>query len=117
MLEADLTLRQKKVAQLLEKTFNEYFRKKTADYGAMILTVTRVIPAKDLKMAQLYISIFQLENQNKKTIFESIVADQKIIRKDIGIKLGKQLQFIPEFYFKLDEGLENIQEVNRLLGL
>ena len=108
-------LRQKKVSRLLEKTFNEHFRSKAADFSGAMITTTAIWVAKDLKVCRVYLSIFGI-NIDKKKVLDLIIAQNKAIRGHLGQKLGKQLQFIPELYFKLDNSFDDMAEIERLLA-
>ena len=109
------SLRQKKVARLLERTLNEYFRVNAALFSGLMITVTEVLAAQDLKMARVYISIFGISVDKEKALV-LVSSHGKAIRGYVGHQLGKQLQFIPELFFKLDDSLDKIAEIDRLLA-
>ena len=113
-MEEQQGLRQKKVGRLLQNTLNEYFRAHAADFASAMITVTATWVAKDLKMTRIYVSIFGL-SVDKNAILKQIHQENKTIRGFVGKELGKQLQFIPELFFKSDDSQEDMAQIERLL--
>ena len=109
------SVRQQKVSRLLENTFNEFFRLQAANFDHAMITATQVWVAKDLKMCRVYLSIYKPTAHDKEAILALIQAQNKPIRAYIGNKLGKQLQFIPELFFRLDDRLDQMDTIEKLL--
>ncbi len=108
------SVRQQKVAKLLQKEFAELFRAeaRTMFNGAFItVTVVRVSP--DLGVAKIYVSI--MATKDVKAVFASIEAQQFLLRKKLGLIVGKQLRVVPELQFFIDDSLDYAQKIDELL--
>ena len=107
--------RQQKISRLLQKELAEIFQKesRTLCMGSMVsVTVVRVTP--DLSLAKSYISIFPTEKR-REVLKEIRIANPKI-RGLLGRKVGKQLRVIPALEFYVDDSLDYIDNIDRLLN-
>lgn len=108
------SVRQQKVAKLLQKELAELFRAEARSmFNGAFITVTVVRVSPDLGVAKVYVSI--MATQNVKAVFESIEAQQFIIRKKLGMIIGKQLRIVPELQFFIDDSLDYAQKIDELL--
>ncbi|MDI9341777.1 MAG: 30S ribosome-binding factor RbfA [Sediminibacterium sp.] len=108
------SVRQQKVAKLLQKELAELFRAEARSmFNGAFITVTVVRVSPDLGVAKVYVSI--MATQNVKAVFESIEAQQFIIRKKLGMIIGKQLRIVPELQFFIDDSLDYAQKIEDLL--
>ena len=106
--------RQQKVAKLIQKELSEIFRQEIQKWlSSSILTVTRVDISKDLSFAKVYISIFTTTSKN--IVFETIEQNKKEIRFKLGQKVKNQLRIVPELAFVLDDTLDYIENIDKLL--
>ncbi|MFZ5553153.1 MAG: 30S ribosome-binding factor RbfA [Bacteroidota bacterium] len=108
------TIRQNKVAALLQKELGNFFLRESKTYfaGAMItVTVVRVSP--DLGYAKVYLSIFGVNNREE--VFHFIESQNKEIRYKIGKEVGKQLRVVPELSFFYDDSLDYAEGIDKLL--
>ncbi|MEL7585816.1 MAG: 30S ribosome-binding factor RbfA [Prolixibacteraceae bacterium] len=106
--------RQQKINRLLQKELAGIFQResKTMFMGAMIsVTVVRVTP--DLSMARAYVSIFP--GDNKKEVLKAIRIANPKIRGILGRLIGKQMRVVPELEFYIDDSLDYIENIDRLL--
>jgi ribosome-binding factor A len=79
-----------------------------------IISVTKVHVTKDLKFAQIYISIL---GADKAEVMEGIKSSAGFMRKELGKRM--QIRILPELQFKLDESMEygtHIDEVIKNLN-
>ncbi len=106
--------RQKKVSRLLQKEMSEIFIKeaKNLTLGAMV-SVSKVRISPDLGNAKIYISIFP--SGKKEDIFAEINHHNSLIRRNLGLRVGKQLRVVPELQFYIDDSLDYIDNIDRLL--
>jgi len=107
--------RQQKVSKLLMKDLGEIFRKDVPSLinsGAMI-TVTKVKITKDLSLARVYLSIFAAPD--KDVVMEKIRKSTKSIRLLLGKKIRNQVRAIPELVFEIDDSLDYIERIDKLL--
>jgi len=106
--------RQQKINRLLQKELAEIFQRESRNLfmGKLIsVTVVRVTP--DLAMARSYLSIFPTENI-REVLKEIRIANPKI-RGMLGRRIGKQLRVIPELEFYIDDSLDYIEKIDKLL--
>ncbi len=107
------SLRQQKVNKLLAKELAEIFRSEARSlFGGGFITVTTVRVSPDLSSAKVYVSIMGKE---KKTVFKLIEDQNHLIRKRLGIIVGKQLRIVPELSFFIDDSLDYAMKIEELL--
>lgn len=105
--------RQQKINRLIQKEMSEIFLLQTKQMGGVLISVSSVRVSPDLGYAKLYLSIFPSEKGNE--LLANIKANIKAIRFDLGQRLGKQLRVIPELNFFLDDSLDYLENIDRLL--
>jgi ribosome-binding factor A len=106
--------RQKKVSRLIQKEIAEIFLKKGIEYApGKLVSITKVRVSPDLSFAKIYISIFPSEN--REAILGSIQEHSHKIRFELGQKVGKQLRIVPEIAFHIDDSLDYIDKIDKLL--
>jgi len=71
----------------------------------------RVSP--DLGIAHAYLSVFPSEKAEE--LVRNINENVKTVRYDLGKRLRNQLRVIPELTFHLDDSLDYIENIDRLL--
>lgn len=99
----------------MQKELADIFQKesRTMFMGKMIsVTVVRVTP--DLALAKSYISIFPSEE--RKEVLKQVRIANPRIRGILGRRVGKQLRVIPELEFYIDDSLDYIDNIDRLLN-
>ena len=105
--------RQQKIAQLIRKELADVFLfDGISVYGCMI-TVTKTTVTKDLSIARSYLSIYNA--QDSKLVINTIQNNTKNIRYRIGQKLKQQLRIIPQLEFFIDDSLDYIENIEKLL--
>ena len=109
------SMRQKKVSRLIQKDLSEIFQLEVRDvtHGSMIsVTTVRVSP--DLGIAKVYLSIFPATHKNE--VFSEIQKSQPKVRMLLGKRARKQLRVIPELQFFIDDSLDYLENIDRLLN-
>lgn len=109
-----LTPRQNKVSRLIQKELAEMFQNyaRTWFQGSIIsVSVVRISP--DLSVAKCYLSIFP--DDKKTIIMENITSHIKEIRFQLGNRIHNQVRIIPELIFYLDDSLDYLENIERLL--
>lgn len=108
------SLRQNKVARLVQKELATFFRAESRNLfmGKMItVTIVRVTP--DLALAKVYLSIFPLEKEEN--FIETVNLHSKIIRNALGKSIRHQVRVIPELAFYLDDSIDYLEKIDKLL--
>ncbi len=102
-----------KIERLLQKELSELFRKQTAMMRGILVTVSRVRVSPDLSVAKIYLSIFPSDRGDG--LIESIEKNKKTLRYDLGQIVRMQLRRIPELIFYLDDSLDYVENIDKLL--
>lgn len=108
------SVRQLKVNKLLQKELAEIFRSEARNlFGGAFITVTTVRVSPDLSSAKVYISI--MATKDRDAIFKLINEQNHVIRKQLGLIIGKQLRIVPTLQFFLDDSLDYAMKIEELL--
>mgnify|MGYP002623765355 CR=1 FL=1 len=110
----ELTPRQNKVARLIQKDLAELLQAYARNWfqGSIIsVSVVRISP--DLSVAKCYLSIFP--DSRKDEIMATINAHIKEIRYQLGNRIHNQVRIIPELIFNIDDSLDYLENIERLL--
>lgn len=106
--------RQAKIARLLQKELSEIFRKETARLGGVIVSVTEVRVSPDLSIARAYLSVFP--SDKSAAVLENINRQAKTVRYELAQAVRQILRKCPELQFYLDDSLDYIENIDRLLA-
>ena len=107
--------RMSRINRLIQKEVSDLFRIQTQSVPGTLITVTSVTVSPDLSIARVRLSIFPSERGEE--LLESIRANAKAIRYDLGLRVGKQLRKLPELTFFIDDSLDYLERIDTLLGL
>lgn len=108
------TTRQHKISRLIQKDLAEILQKEGRYFfSGVLISVTNVRISPDLSIARVYLSIFPSEKG--KEILLEIKKLQSKIRGLLGLKVGKQLRIVPQLDFHIDDSLDYIDNIDRLL--
>jgi ribosome-binding factor A len=106
--------RLQKIERQIQKDISEIFLQQTRQLNGVMLSVTRVRISPDLSLAKVYLSVFPSEKSEK--LLENINMNKKTIRYDLGLRIGKQVRRIPELAFFLDDSLDYLDNIDKLLN-
>lgn len=107
------TTRQAKIARLIQKELSEYFRRRTAAMGGVLISVSAVRVSPDLSVARAHISIFP--SANAEALLKRINDSTKTIRFELAKTLRYQLRKMPELTFFIDDSLDYIEHIDNIL--
>lgn len=105
--------RQAKISRLLQKELSEIFRQQTAKTHGIIVSVSTVRVSPDLSVAKAYLSIFPSDKAPE--VLTNIEASAKTVRYELAQKVRFQLRKVPELQFFLDDSLDYIENIDKLL--
>ncbi len=106
--------RQKKVSRLIQKELADIFIKRGNEFAhGKLVSITRVRLSPDLSFAKVYISIFPATNQDD--VLHSIEEHTSKIRFELGQKVRTQLRIVPDIAFHIDDSLDYIDKIDKLL--
>jgi ribosome-binding factor A len=106
--------RQKKVSRLIQKELADIFlrnNKELAPGKLVSITIVRVSP--DLSFAKVFLSIFPSTNQDE--VLNTYREHVPKIRFELGQKVRTQLRIVPEIAFFIDDSLDYIDNIDKLL--
>lgn len=122
------TTRQNKISRLIQQDLGDIFLKEMKPkIGNSLITVTRVRITSDLSIARAYISIFPVGDMpptpetpagtkaTTQLVIDAILTHAADIRRRLGLREAKQLRIIPNLEFYLDDTLDYIENIERLL--
>jgi len=105
--------RQKQIGQLLQKELSDIFQRmgyNVVEGGMISISTVRITP--DLLEARVYLSMFQIKEPA--AMLDKIKERGWEIRKELGLRVGKQLRRIPELTFFLDDTLDYVFRMEEL---
>ena len=105
--------RHAKIARLIQKELSEIFRQQTAKTKGVIISVSAVRVSPDLSIARAYLSVFPSEKGAE--MIESINKSAQTVRYELAQRVRFQLRKTPELQFYLDDSLDYIDNIDRLL--
>jgi ribosome-binding factor A len=106
--------RQKKVSRLIQKELADIFLRKGNEFAhGKLVSITKVRVSPDLSFAKVYLSIFPATNQEE--ILHAIQDHSTKIRFELGQKVRSQLRIVPDIAFHIDDSLDYIDKIDKLL--
>lgn len=110
------TTRQNKISRLIQQDMGEIFLKEMKPVmGQSMITVTGVRITPDLSIARIHVSIFPIGGVSKEQVMALIKENTADLRRRLGMREGKQLRIIPHLEFFLDDSLDYIENIEKLL--
>jgi len=106
--------RQKQVANEIAKELNDIFLKMSltmVDGGMVSIASVKVTP--DLYEARIYLSLFQVKDPE--AVLEKFKDLSSEIRGELGKRMRHQLRIIPQLTFYLDDTLDYVFKIEKLL--
>lgn len=110
------SIRQDKIAKVIQQEMAIIFQQNAKElFGGAFITVTAVRMTVDMQMAKVYLSIFTKTAEEKQVMLEHVRKRKGQIRGLLGNKVGKQLRAVPELSFYIDDSLDYLDEIDKLL--
>lgn len=99
---------------MLQKELADIFLRRANELGhGKLISITRVRVSPDLSFAKVYLSIFPAADQD--VLLASIEEHAARIRFDLGQKIKTQLRIVPDLAFHIDDSLDYIDKIDKLL--
>ena len=105
--------RQNKISRLIQKELSDILLKLAKESRGIMVSVSIVRVSPDLGIAKAYLSVFPSEKANE--VVNHLNENVKAIRFDLGNRVRHQLRIIPEIRFYIDDSLDYIENIDRLL--
>ncbi len=107
-----MSMRTERVASLIREEVGMLFTREFRDPQCGFITVTEVRMSPDLRIAKIYVSILGNEEVKQRTL--KMLEDRKPeVRSFVGSHV--RIKFTPSIQFYLDDTLERVEKLNRLL--
>lgn len=106
--------RQAKISRFIQKELSEIFRCYTSSIPGMLVSVSNVRVSPDLSIARVYLSIFPPEKAAE--TLERIKNQSKTVRYELAASVKQILRKCPDLQFYLDDSLDYIENIDRLLA-
>lgn len=105
--------RQNKISRLIQKELSDILLKLAKETRSIMVSVSIVRVSPDLGVAKAYLSVFPSEKGNE--VVNHLNENIKAIRFDLGNRVRHQLRVIPELRFYIDDSLDYIDNIDKLL--
>jgi ribosome-binding factor A len=110
----EYSTRQNKISRLVQREMADILLKlNKSKYPGKLISVSVVRVTRDLGIARVYLSIFPSEYTT--SILADIQLHVKQIRGDLGKRVGKSMRAVPQLEFYVDDSLDYIDNINKLL--
>jgi ribosome-binding factor A len=110
------SVRQNKIARLLQKELATFFTAESRYlFPDKMITVTVVRVSPDLGLAKVYLSVFP--HKPDEDVLAAVSQHNKRIRNVLGRSIRHQVRIIPELAFYIDDSMDYVERIDRLLKL
>jgi ribosome-binding factor A len=106
--------RLQKIGRLIQKELGDIFLLQTKSMPGILISVSAVRVSPDLSVAKAYLSIFPSERATE--LLNNIRENTKAIRFDLGQRIRMQVRKIPELTFFIDDSLDYLENIDKLLN-
>ncbi len=105
--------RQKQVGQLVMEELSDIFQREGFNIvdGGMV-SISKVMLTPDLLQARVYLSLFQIKNQEK--LMHDVKERTWDFRKQLGQRVRNQLRNVPDLVFYNDDTLDYVFKMEEL---
>lgn len=105
--------RDEKINRMLQKELGDILLFYAKKLQGVLISVSEVKVSTDLAVARVYLSIFP--EARAAEVFAQVEADGKMLRFELGRRVRHQLRVVPEITFVLDDTLNYLDNIDRLL--
>jgi ribosome-binding factor A len=108
------SIRKEKIESLVLQELSIVFQEMGRNiYGNVMVSVTYVRVSADLSIARVNLSIFAAPDKNE--VLKKIQQNTATFRYEFGKKVKNQLRIIPQLHFYLDDGLDRLEKLEKLI--
>jgi ribosome-binding factor A len=106
-----MSIRSEKVASLIKEEMSKILLYDTVLETSAFLTVTNLHMSPDLKIAKVYLSIYD-SVEKKETVINELTRRKGELRHLLGSRI--RLKFTPDLQFYVDESLDRVDSLERI---
>lgn len=113
-MEREETTRQQKVGRQIQKDISDILLKEGRHLvqGTMV-SVSKVRVSPDLTFAKIYLSVFPFDKGE--AILKAMKESAGMLRFELGKRVKNQLRTVPEIAFAIDDSLEYVDRIEKLI--
>jgi len=100
-----------KVENLIKEEISLIFLHKLDNLNLGFVTITNVRVSPDLKIAKIYVSVF--EKEKREIVLKKIEDKKGFIRSELAHRI--RIKFIPELKFFIDDTLDYVEKIDGLI--
>jgi ribosome-binding factor A len=105
--------RKQRVSDEIKRIIGEIFIKDLPSYKTGLITVTNVQCTNDLRIAKIYISIYNDNAEQRQKTFRNIIKQASYIRGLLGNRIS--LRYVPKLVFYEDDTMQYADTIERLI--
>lgn len=107
----EMSFRKDKIQNLIKEEISLIFLHKIKDPAIGFLTITNVKVSPDLKIAKVYISVYDKESRNE--VLHKINEVKSLIRSELAHRI--RMKFVPDLDFYIDDTTDYVERIEDLL--
>lgn len=100
-----------KVENLIKQEISLIFLRELQDPAFGLLTITNVKVSPDLKIAKIYVSVF--EKDKREFVLKKVKSASSHIRSQLASRI--RIKFVPELKFFIDDTLDYVEKIEGLI--
>jgi ribosome-binding factor A len=100
-----------KIETVIKQEISNIFLYKLQDPAFGFLTITNVKVTADIKIAKIYVSVFEKERRD--AVLEKLGELNGYIRSELASRI--RIKYIPELQFYIDDTQDHVERINGLL--
>lgn len=108
------SIRQKQTEAIIKRHFGTVLLQEGRYiFGDAFVTVTNVQVSPDISMSKIYLSVYN--TNDKLSVIEKVNENVHLLKKNLAHRIKKHVRRIPDISFYLDETLDEMYKVDRML--
>ena len=100
-----------KIEHLIKEEISLIFLYKLQDPALSLLTITNVNVSPDLKLAKIYLSVF--DKGKRELVLERIKTSTGYIRTELAHRI--RIRYVPELKFFIDDTIDYVEKIENLI--
>jgi ribosome-binding factor A len=107
--------RQRQVSELIKRNFSSVLMEEGIYlYGNALVSVTDVKMSPDLRLAKIYVSIFNADD--KDLVYKKLLQNTVSLKQELVKKIRKHVRRIPEIKIFKDDLLDEMYRIDQMLN-
>ena len=106
-----MAYRKDKLQHLIKEEISLIILQKLKDPAFGFLTITNVKVSPDLKLAKVYVSVYEKENRSE--VLEKLNEVKGLIRSELAHRV--RIKFVPDLSFYIDDTPDYVEKIEDLL--